>query len=181
MPTCGPHKHLLGSKRLQVSLSLHERCSHCISVLVYLVFKLTCCVEDMCREVLEMPVQAPDDYARRNQAKEDHGFHPINNNFYMSFIEVEVMPSWLSLVKWCWAACQLVVFKSKLLVLVVVNTTASDQGCQYVTGRFGSIRMLLSKQSGWPTFVQQHPSVRTAEWIKKQLSHNLCTYRKGEN
>ncbi len=42
-------------------------------------------VEHMCREVLEMPVQAPDNYARRNQAKEDHGFHPINNYFYVMY------------------------------------------------------------------------------------------------
>ncbi len=39
-------------------------------------------------------------------------------------------------------------FKSKLLVLEAVNTSIHDHGCQHVTGRFESIRMLLSKQTG---------------------------------
>ncbi len=30
-----------------------------------------------------------------------------------------------------------------------------------MTGRYEPIRMLLSKQTGWPTFVQSHPSVKT--------------------
>ncbi len=49
--------------------------------------------------------------------------------------------------------------KSKLLVLGAVNTTINDKGCHHVTGRFESTRMLLSKQTGWLTFVQSHPSV----------------------
>ncbi len=53
--------------------------------------------------------------------------------------------------------------KSKLLALRAVNDTMNDQGCQHVMGRFESIRMLLSKQTGWPTFVQSHPSVKTVE------------------
>ncbi len=51
--------------------------------------------------------------------------------------------------------------KSKLLVLGAVNTTINDQGCQHVTGGgLESIRMLLSKQTGWPTVVQSRPSVK---------------------
>ncbi len=53
--------------------------------------------------------------------------------------------------------------KSKLLVFGAVSTTINDQGCQHVKGRFESIRMFLSKQTGWPTFVQSHPSVKTEE------------------
>ncbi len=47
-----------------------------------------------------------------------------------------------------------------------VNTTITDEECQHVTGRFKAVRMLLSMQTGWPTFVQSHPSVKTAEWLK---------------
>ncbi len=68
--------------------------------------------------------------------------------------------------------------KSKLLVLGAVNTTTNDQGCQHVTGRFEPIRTLLNKPAGWPIFVQSHLTVKTVEWFKKQLSHNLLTYRK---
>ncbi len=57
----------------------------------------------------------------------------------------------------------LVIIKSKLLVLGAVNTAINDQGCQHVTGRFEPIRMLLSKQTGRPTFFQSHPSVKTVE------------------
>ncbi len=71
--------------------------------------------------------------------------------------------------------------KSKLLVLAAVNTALNDQGCQHVTGRFESIRMLLNKPAGWPIFVQSHLTVKTVDWFKKQLSLNLPTYRKGEN
>ncbi len=71
--------------------------------------------------------------------------------------------------------------KSKLLVLGAVNTTINDQGCQHVTGRLELMRMRLNKPAGWPTFVQSHFSVQTVEWFKKQLSHNLPTYRNGEN
>ncbi len=72
--------------------------------------------------------------------------------------------------------------KSKLLVLGAVKTTINDQGYQHVTGGgVESIRMFLSKQTGWPTFVHSHPSVKPVERFKKQLSHNLPTLRKGEN
>ncbi len=53
--------------------------------------------------------------------------------------------------------------KSKLLVLEAVNTIINDQEFQHVTGRFESIRMLLSKQTGWPILVQSHLSVKTVE------------------
>ncbi len=53
--------------------------------------------------------------------------------------------------------------KSKLLVLGAVNTIINDQGCQHVTGRFESIRMLLNKPDGWPTFIQSHLSIKTVE------------------
>ncbi len=53
--------------------------------------------------------------------------------------------------------------KSMLLVLGAVNTNKNDQGCHRVTGRFQSIRMLLSKQTGWPSFLRSHPSVKTVE------------------
>ncbi len=53
--------------------------------------------------------------------------------------------------------------KSKLLVLGEFKTTINDQGCQHVTGRFESIRMFVSKQTAWPTFVQAHPSVKTEQ------------------
>ncbi len=53
--------------------------------------------------------------------------------------------------------------KSKLLVLGADKTTINDQGCQHVTGRCESIRMFLSKRTGWPTFVQSHPSVKTVQ------------------
>ncbi len=53
--------------------------------------------------------------------------------------------------------------QSKLLVSGAVNATINDQGCQHVTSRFESIRMFLSRQAGWPTFVQPHPSVKTVE------------------
>ncbi len=53
--------------------------------------------------------------------------------------------------------------KSKLLVLEAVNTIINDQECQHVTGRFESIRMLLSKKTGCPTYVQSHLSVKTVE------------------
>ncbi len=53
--------------------------------------------------------------------------------------------------------------KSKLLVLEAVNTIVNDLECQHVTGRFESIRMLLSKHIGWPTFVQSYLSVKTVE------------------
>ncbi len=33
-------------------------------------------------------------------------------------------------------------------------------------GRFESARMLLSKQTGWPTFAQLHPSVKTVSDTK---------------
>ncbi len=39
--------------------------------------------------------------------------------------------------------------------------TINDQECLHVTGRFESIRILLSKQTGWPTFAQLHPSRKT--------------------
>ncbi len=71
--------------------------------------------------------------------------------------------------------------KSKLLVMGAVKTTINDQGCQHVTGRFESIRMFLSKQTGWPTFLQSHPSVKTVEWFKKHLSQHFTTNRKGKN
>ncbi len=73
------------------------------------------------------------------------------------------------------------IIKSKLLVLEAFNTTINDQGCQHVTGRFESIIMLLNKPAGWPKFVQSHRTVKPVDWFKKQLSHNLPTYRKGEN
>ncbi len=57
--------------------------------------------------------------------------------------------------------------KSKLLVLGAVNTTIKDQGCQNVTGRFESNRMLLNKPAGCPTFVQSHLTVKTVEGFKK--------------
>ncbi len=53
--------------------------------------------------------------------------------------------------------------KSKLLVLVAVNTNINDQGCHHVTGMFESIRMPLNKSDGWPTFVQSHLSVSTVD------------------
>ncbi len=53
--------------------------------------------------------------------------------------------------------------KSTLLVLKAVNSTINDQGCQHVTGMFESIRMLLNKPAGWPTFVQSHLTVKTVE------------------
>ncbi len=56
-------------------------------------------------------------------------------------------------------ACILAI-KSNLLVLGAGYTTINDQGCQHVTRRFESIRMLLNKPTGWPTFVQSHPSVK---------------------
>ncbi len=60
--------------------------------------------------------------------------------------------------------------KSKLLVLGAVQTTINDQGCQHVTGGgVESIRMFLSKQTGWPTFVHSHPSVKTVERFKKTI------------
>ncbi len=51
----------------------------------------------------------------------------------------------------------------KITGLGAVNTTINDQGCQHVTGRFESIRMLLNKPAGWPTFVQSHLTVKTVE------------------
>ncbi len=37
----------------------------------------------------------------------------------------------------------------------------NDQECLHVTGRFQSIRILLSKQTGWPVLAQLHPSIKT--------------------
>ncbi len=54
-------------------------------------------------------------------------------------------------------------FKSNVLVLGAVNTATNDQECQHATGRFESIKMLLDKPAGWPTFVQSHPSVKTVD------------------
>ncbi len=71
--------------------------------------------------------------------------------------------------------------KSKLLVLGAVKTIINYQGCQHVTGRFESIGMFLNKQTGWHTFVHSHPSVKTVERFKKQLSHNFPTLKKGED
>ncbi len=53
--------------------------------------------------------------------------------------------------------------KSKLMVLGAVNTAINDQGCQHVTGRFETIRMLLNKPAGRPTFFESHFSVKTVE------------------
>ncbi len=66
------------------------------------------------------------------------------------------------------SACHLMlgtafISNKKLLVLGAVNTTISDQGCQHVTGSFESIRMLLNKPAGWPTFVQPHQMVKPVE------------------
>ncbi len=72
-------------------------------------------------------------------------------------------------------------YQIKVMVLGAVKTTINDHGCQHVTGRIESIRMFLSKQTGWPTFSQSHRSVKTVEWFKKRLSHYLPTLRKGEN
>ncbi len=49
----------------------------------------------------------------------------------------------------------------------------NDQGCQHVMGSFESFRVLLSKQTGWSTFVKSHRLVKTAERFKKQLSPNF--------
>ncbi len=51
----------------------------------------------------------------------------------------------------------------KLLVLGAASSTINDQGCQHVTGRFESIRMLSNKPLGWPKFVQSHLTVKTVE------------------
>ncbi len=53
--------------------------------------------------------------------------------------------------------------KSKLLVMGAGITTINDQGCQHVTGRFESIRRLLNKPAGRPTFVQSHQTVKPVE------------------
>ncbi len=49
------------------------------------------------------------------------------------------------------------------VVLGAVNTTINDRAYPHVMGRFESFRMLLSKQTGWTTFFQLHPSVKTVE------------------
>ncbi len=43
------------------------------------------------------------------------------------------------------------------------NTSINDQEFQHVTERFESIKMFLSKQTGWIKCVQLHPSVKTVE------------------
>ncbi len=53
--------------------------------------------------------------------------------------------------------------KSKLLVCGAVSTIICDNRCQHATGKFESIRMLLTNQTGCPTYVQPHPSVNTVE------------------
>ncbi len=44
---------------------------------------------------------------------------------------------------------------SKLLIMGAVKTTTNEQEYQHVTGRFESIRIFLSKQTGWPTLVSR--------------------------
>ncbi len=100
--------------------------------------------------------------------------HAVGNCTYICF-----NPNYKSLFVVMYSSCAQIKIKSKLLGAVKI--TINDQGCQHVTGRFESIRMFLSKQTGWPTFVQSRPSVNIVEWFKKQLSHNLPTLRKGEN
>ncbi len=62
-----------------------------------------------------------------------------------------------------WATSMASSFKSNVLVLGAVNTAINDQECQHATRRFESIKMLLDKPAGWPTFVQSHPSVKTVD------------------
>ncbi len=47
--------------------------------------------------------------------------------------------------------------KSKLFVVGAANTAINDQECQRVTGTFESIKMLLSKQTGWPASLVASP------------------------
>ncbi len=47
-----------------------------------------------------------------------------------------------------------------LLLYGAVNTVIDDQECQHVMGRLESVRMLLTKQTRWPTFDQLNPSVK---------------------